>query len=92
MTSFNIAVLPGDGVGPEVMAEALKVMNAITQKYGHTFSVKDDLVGGAAGAPGSRAPGIWAKAVEFPPRPTVAGGNNRPAGSAWTTCREVMCG
>ncbi|HEX3246918.1 MAG TPA: 3-isopropylmalate dehydrogenase [Chloroflexota bacterium] len=47
MTAFNIAVLPGDGVGPEIMAEAFKVLNAITQKYRHTFSVKDDLVGGA---------------------------------------------
>jgi 3-isopropylmalate dehydrogenase len=47
VTAFNIAVLPGDGVGPEVMAEALKVLNAITTKYGHTFSIRDDLVGGA---------------------------------------------
>jgi 3-isopropylmalate dehydrogenase len=47
VTAFNIAVLPGDGVGPEIMAEAFKVLNAITQKYRHTFSVKDDLVGGA---------------------------------------------
>src|SRR4051812_25838034 len=42
--------------------------------------------------PGSRAPGIRAKAAEFSPRPTVAGGDNGPAGSAWTTCRALMCG
>src|SRR3954462_2324645 len=35
--------------------------------------------------PGSRAPQCWAKAVEFPSRPTVEGGDNGPAGSAWAT-------
>lgn len=33
----NIAVLPGDGIGPEVIEEAIKVLNAIGGKYGHTF-------------------------------------------------------
>jgi 3-isopropylmalate dehydrogenase len=47
VTNFNIAILPGDGVGPEVMSEALKVLQTITTKYRHTFSVTDDLVGGA---------------------------------------------
>jgi hypothetical protein len=42
--------------------------------------------------PGSRASEFLAKAVESPSRPTVAGGDNRPAGSAWATCREVLCG
>ena len=42
--------------------------------------------------PGSRAPQDWAKAVESEPRPTVVGSDNRPAGSAWTTCREVTPG
>ncbi|GAI50511.1 unnamed protein product, partial [marine sediment metagenome] len=34
---FNIAVLPGDGVGPEVMAEATKVLQAVGDKFGHSF-------------------------------------------------------
>ena len=33
----KIAVLPGDGIGPEVVAEAVKVLDAIAQKYGHEF-------------------------------------------------------
>src|SRR5260221_13362896 len=42
--------------------------------------------------PGSRAPQVWAKADELEPRSTVAGSGNGPAGSAWTTWREVTFG
>jgi 3-isopropylmalate dehydrogenase len=45
---FNLVVLPGDGVGPEVMAEAVKVLKAVGKKYGHNFSLDYRLVGGAA--------------------------------------------
>jgi len=45
---FNIAVLPGDGVGPEVMDEALKVLQAIGRKYNHEFNLQNGLVGGAS--------------------------------------------
>jgi 3-isopropylmalate dehydrogenase len=45
---FNIAVLPGDYIGPEVVAEAVKVLNAIGKKYGHKFIYHEDAVGGAA--------------------------------------------
>ena len=31
MQSYNIAVLPGDGIGPEVMAEAIKVLNKVQE-------------------------------------------------------------
>ena len=34
---LNIAVLPGDGIGPEVMDQALKVVRAISEKFGHTL-------------------------------------------------------
>lgn len=44
----NIAVLAGDGIGPEVMAQALKVLNRINVKYGHEFDYNEALVGGAA--------------------------------------------
>ena len=46
--SFKIAVLAGDGIGPEVMAEALKVLHKIEAKFGHSFEFSDQLVGGAA--------------------------------------------
>lgn len=45
---FKIAVLPGDGIGPEIIDSALKVLNVIAKKYGLTFEYKFGLVGGAA--------------------------------------------
>jgi len=45
---FNLAVLPGDGVGPEVTAEAVKVLRAIGKRFGHTFNLRYGLIGGAA--------------------------------------------
>ena len=45
---FKITVLPGDGIGPEIMAEALKVLTAVGAKFGHKFRVKSCLIGGAA--------------------------------------------
>ena len=43
----HIAVLAGDGIGPEVMAEALKVLDAVSGKFGFTVSRKEAFVGGA---------------------------------------------
>ncbi len=45
---YNIAVVPGDGIGPEVIGEALKVLKAIGEKYGHEFECSEVLAGGAA--------------------------------------------
>jgi len=45
---FDIAVLPGDGVGPEVVTEAVKVLERVGQLYGHEFSLHYGLVGGAS--------------------------------------------
>ncbi|MDY7019611.1 MAG: 3-isopropylmalate dehydrogenase [Chloroflexota bacterium] len=45
---FSIAVLPGDGVGPEVIAEATKVLLAVGEKFGHSFQFHDGLIGGIA--------------------------------------------
>ena len=52
-----IASLPGDGVGPEVMAEGLRVLAAVGERVGHTFEVEEGLIGGAAiDATGSSLP------------------------------------
>jgi 3-isopropylmalate dehydrogenase len=45
---FDLTVLPGDGIGPEVVAEGVKVLEAIGQKYGHEFTLHRGLVGGVA--------------------------------------------
>ncbi len=44
----NIAVLPGDGVGPEIVAEAVKVVKAVAMRFGHDFEMVEHPVGGAA--------------------------------------------
>ena len=41
MTNFKLAVIGGDGIGPEVVAEGLKVLDAVSAKYGLTFEKKD---------------------------------------------------
>ena len=44
---FKVAVLPGDGIGPEVMAEALRVLDAVEERYGVRFERTRANVGGA---------------------------------------------
>ncbi len=44
----TICVLPGDGIGPEIVAEAVKVMDAVAAKFGHEFVYEEALIGGAA--------------------------------------------
>ena len=44
----NIAVIRGDGIGPEIVGEALKVLDKIAQLYGHTFTYTDVDMGGCA--------------------------------------------
>jgi len=45
---FNLAVLPGDGIGPEVVSEGIKVLQAIGNRFGHNFDLHYGLVGGVA--------------------------------------------
>jgi len=45
---FNLAVLPGDGVGPEVTNEAIKVLEAAGRRFGHDFRLHYGAVGGVA--------------------------------------------
>lgn len=45
---FNIAALLGDGVGPEVATEAIKVLEAVGKKFGHSFQFHHGLIGGVA--------------------------------------------
>ena len=45
---LHIAVLPGDGIGPEVIAQGVKVLKAIGMCFGHIFTFEYGLIGGAA--------------------------------------------
>jgi 3-isopropylmalate dehydrogenase len=54
--TYRIAVLPGDGIGAEVTAEAQKVLRAVGRRFGHSFEMEQGLVGAAAmdaAAPGA---------------------------------------
>jgi len=44
----TIVTLPGDGIGPEVTAEAVKVLQAIARRHGHSFQFVERLIGGVA--------------------------------------------
>lgn len=46
--NYNIAVIPGDGIGPEIVREARKVLDLVGSKYGHTFSYTEVLMGGCS--------------------------------------------
>ena len=48
MRAYKICLLPGDGIGPEIMAEAVKVLNAAGSSHGVTFHYDTQLIGGAA--------------------------------------------
>jgi 3-isopropylmalate dehydrogenase len=45
---FKLAVLPGDGIGPEVLAEGVKVLESLGKRFGHSFEFTHGLIGGVA--------------------------------------------
>ena len=48
MAEYNIAVIPGDGIGPEIVAGARVVLDAVSKKYGHKFNYTELYMGGCA--------------------------------------------
>ena len=46
--NFNIAVIKGDGIGPEIVNEAIKVLDKVAAKYNHTFNYTEVLMGGCS--------------------------------------------
>lgn len=42
---LKIAVLPGDGIGPEIMPQAINVLNVVAKKFGHEFTYKEAICG-----------------------------------------------
>jgi 3-isopropylmalate dehydrogenase len=45
---FNIGIIKGDCIGPEIVGEAMKVMDKVAEKFGHTFHYEQLLLGGAS--------------------------------------------
>lgn len=48
MKNYNISIIKGDGIGPEIVDEAIKVLNAVAKKCDFTLSYKEYLMGGIA--------------------------------------------
>ena len=46
--NFKITLLPGDGIGPEVVSEAVRVLDVIAGKFGHSFTFTERLMGGCS--------------------------------------------
>ncbi|CAG0976373.1 partial 3-isopropylmalate dehydrogenase, partial [Anaerolineae bacterium] len=46
--NFKITLLPGDGIGPEVVGEAVRVLETVAAKYKHTFNFQERLMGGCS--------------------------------------------
>ena len=46
--NVNIALLAGDGIGPEIIAQAVKALNCVARKYAHNFTYREALVGACA--------------------------------------------
>ena len=46
--NYAIALMPGDGIGPEVTREAVRALDAVGRRFGHSFEYRETLVGGAA--------------------------------------------
>src|SRR5689334_8769679 len=44
----TITAIPGDGIGPDVVAEGVRVLRAVEQRFGHTFEIREALLGGSA--------------------------------------------
>jgi len=48
MSTYSILLTPGDGIGPEVLAEAVKVLARIERRFKHEFQYEEEVIGGAA--------------------------------------------
>jgi 3-isopropylmalate dehydrogenase len=46
--NFKITLLPGDGIGPEVIAESVRALDAVASKFGHNFTYTERLMGGCS--------------------------------------------
>jgi 3-isopropylmalate dehydrogenase len=46
--NFKITLLPGDGIGPEIVAEAVRVLDTVASKHGHSFKFAEHLMGGCS--------------------------------------------
>ncbi len=48
MHALTVAVLPGDGIGPEVVAQGTRILQAVAETWGHQLTLREGLIGGCA--------------------------------------------
>ena len=46
--NYKIAIVPGDGIGPEVIGQTIRVLDKVGEKFGHKFEYTEVLAGGCA--------------------------------------------
>lgn len=77
---LHIVSIPGDGIGPEIVAEAKKVLNRVAVKYGHEIQMQDILMGGASidvhGVPLTEEAILTAKAADAVLMGSIGGDTN----------------
>ena len=85
---YKIALIPGDGIGPEIVAEAKKVLDRVCEKYSHKFSYTEVLLGGASidahGVPLIEEAIAQAKASDAVLMGSIAVMPRHPRGISWS--------
>ena len=93
--SYKICCLPGDGIGPEVIAEGKKVLAAVGEHAGVEFTCEDALIGGAAidatGEPLPQATFDAAQASDAVLLASVGGPRPVPSRGSWAFARRSGC-
>ena len=85
---YKIALIPGDGIVPEIVAEAKKVLDRVCEKYSHKFSYTEVLLGGASidahGVPLTDEAIAQAKASDAVLMGSIGGMPRHPRGTNWS--------
>ena len=85
---YKIALIPGDGIGPEIVAEAKKVLDRVCEKYSHKFSYTEVLLGGASidahGVPLTEEAIAQAKASDAVLMGSIGGDAKTSRGTSWS--------
>lgn len=102
MKNYKITVLRGDGIGPEIVNECIKVLDKAGEKFGFSFDYNDQLLGGCAidatGVPYPAETAAACKASDAVLLGAVGGpkwddqpGSNRPERVCWPFVRIWVC-
>ena len=79
----TIAILPGDGIGPEVTAQARRVLEQVAGRFGHEFEFVEALVGGAAIDATGSAPMRFCSAQSVDPSGPIRRPRCAPSRACW---------